>query len=134
MGATIKVLRWLFSFIRRDDSARSHFLDFLALGRIQRNEVNVPTSGIAHSQIHSDSSNADRWGSFEQSIFPASLKLLGGIAPASPPGPYIFDEKARFDDSQTYLVPKTCLLNKRLGNADPTRIPDPYQLGFHASN
>jgi len=47
-------------FIRRDDSTRSHFLDFLALGRTQSNQVNVPAAGRAHSQTHSDSSNADR--------------------------------------------------------------------------
>ena len=68
----------------------------------------------------------------EQPVFPSSLKPLGGSVPAGPPGSYVFDEEARFDDSQTYLVPKTCFLNKRFGNADPTRIPDPYQLGFHA--
>ncbi len=70
----------------------------------------------------------------EQSVFSSSLKPLGGISPACSPGSYAFNKKARFDDSETHLIPKTCILNKSLGNANTARISDLYYLGFHASS
>ena len=70
----------------------------------------------------------------EQSVFSSSLKPLGGIAPACSAGSYAFNKKARLDDSQTHLIPKTCILNKSLGNANPARISDLYHFGFHAAN
>ena len=70
----------------------------------------------------------------KQSVFSSSLKPLGGISPACSPGSYAFNKKARFDDSETHLIPKTCILNKSLGNANPARISDLYYLGFHASS
>ena len=61
-GSDHKGTQRVVQFIRRNYRTRPHFLYFLALCWIQRNEVNVPTPGINHSQTHSDASNADRCG------------------------------------------------------------------------
>ena len=61
-GSDHKGTQMVVQFIRRNYRTRPHFLYFLALCWIQRNEVNVPTPGINHSQTHSDASNADRCG------------------------------------------------------------------------
>ena len=61
-GSDHKGTQMVVQFIRRNYRTRPHFLYFLDLCWIQRNEVNVPTPGINHSQTHSDASNADRCG------------------------------------------------------------------------
>ena len=61
-GSDHKGTQRVVQFTRRNYRTRPHFLYFLALCWIQRNEVNVPTPGINHSQTHSDASNADRCG------------------------------------------------------------------------